>query len=205
MQSSFTSADPSTGTSPRATSPRRRSFATTSTAKASSGSWTRSPGTCRSSTHQWSLQQLPGERQVCALASAVGRQAAVWFFKVAHVPQLLWVRCERVFKNLLDVSKSRTPLPLAWPDQGRQLGRQLLLLVHSFNENRDLACSACCVFCRKQNMPEGGLGRGGSWAIVKSCISKGLHDCVELLLSLAFPCERQENHPYFWKSAVFWE
>lgn len=126
-------------------------------------------------------------------------------FKVAHVPQLLWVKRERVFKDLLDVSKPKTPLPLHWPDQSRQLGRQLLLLVYSSNENRDLACSACCVFSRKQNMPEGGLGRGSSWAVVKSCISKGLYNCADLLLSLALSCETQGNHPYFWKSAVFWE
>lgn len=95
-QSTYTSADQSTGIFLQGTSQLRRNFATTSTAKASSGSWTRSRGTCRSFTHQWSLQQLLGERQVCALKPAVDREAAVWFFKVA-LPMcsgtvLLWVR-----------------------------------------------------------------------------------------------------------------
>lgn len=66
------------------------------------------------------------------------------------------------------VSKTRTPLPLRWPDQRRQLGGRFYQCTAT--ENRDLACSARCVLCRRQNMP---TGRARERQQLRSSISKG--------------------------------
>ena len=57
-----TSAGPSTATCRRETWRHRRSWGTGSTARTSSGSWARWPGTCPSTTHRWSPLLPPGGR-----------------------------------------------------------------------------------------------------------------------------------------------